>query len=551
MPYEDTPETGRRGNPEQVVASFDDVESSSRFGLVRRSPGFGLLFLATAGSGFGTYIAAVALTLHIERLTGSGVWVAALLIADFLPIVVIGLLLGPLVDRLSRRKLMVVSDLARVGVFVALPFVNSPEALVGLAGVAGIATGFFRPAVYAGLPNLVPDDELTNANSLLQTIETVAWMIGPIVGGLMFAVWGPDVPYAFNAVTFLVSAGLVAAIPERSLRSEESLTRGHWRDVADGLRLVVTSAPLRTVLVVWNIVLIGSAAINVAEVFYAKDSLGAGDVGFGIIVAASGVGLAFGSYLAAPALGKVGLRRHYAGSIALVGVGWGAAALAPSLYVAVPLIIAASAGNGAALICNQILVQRGAPDRYRGRALATIMSSNYALLGLAMAGAGFLTEAYGARVVWVIAGVIFLFASVVTLAMTRWLPVGADDDVLEAHARAAASALVSPEPTPEPVAAPAPPPPALPQVPEVLLPEPEPAPALPALAAVPRDGTARTSLDRIAALMGSTTERTPAVEAHADRQPDGAAKSSLERIASVLEEAERRREAESGRRNAS
>ena len=146
---------------------------------------FRLLFFATAGSSFGTYLAAIVLTVDVYDRTGSGGWVAALLIADFLPIVVIGLTLGPLVDRLSRRRLMIASDLVRVGVFVALPFVDSPAAIVALAGVAGIATGFFRPAVYAGLPNLVPDDELTNANSLLESVENLAWMVGPVVGGLM------------------------------------------------------------------------------------------------------------------------------------------------------------------------------------------------------------------------------------------------------------------------------------------------------------------------------------------------------------------------------
>ena len=183
--------------------------------------------------------------------------------------------------------------------------------------------GFFQAAAFAGLPNLVPDEELTNANSLLQTVETLAWMIGPIVGALMYTAWGPDVPYVVNALTFLVSVALIAGISERKLRSEESLTRGHWRDVADGLRLVVAAPPLRTVLIVWNVVLLGSAAINVAEVFFAKERSTRGDVGFGVIVAASGVGLALGSYLAAPSLGKRGLRRNYAGSIALMGAGWG------------------------------------------------------------------------------------------------------------------------------------------------------------------------------------------------------------------------------------
>src|SRR5688572_4847413 len=152
---------------------------------------------------------------------------------------------------------MVFSDLVRFGVFAALPFVSSPEAIVALAGVAGVATGFFRPAAYAGLPNLVPDEELTNANSLVQTIENLAWMIGPVAGGLMVSAWGPALAYAVNAVTFLVSAALIAGIAERQLRSEESLTSGHWRDVADGVRLVLTAAPLRTVLIVWNVVLLG------------------------------------------------------------------------------------------------------------------------------------------------------------------------------------------------------------------------------------------------------------------------------------------------------
>jgi len=487
-----------------VLASLGAVESNSRLGLVRRSPAFGLLFVATAGSGFGTYLAAIALTVHVYDQTESGVWVAALLIADFLPIVVIGLLLGPLVDRLSRRGLMIVSDLVRVGVFAALVFVDDPATIVALAGVAGIATGFFRPAVYAGLPNLVPDDELTNANSLLQTIETLAWMIGPVLAGLMLTTWSPAVPYAVNAVTFLVSAVLVAMISESKLRSEESLTRGHWRDVSDGIRLVLTSAPLRTVLIVWNVALIGSAAINVAEVVFAKETLDAGNVGFGVLVAASGVGLAVGSFLAAPALGKVGLRRHYVGSIALMGVGAAGAALSPTIWIAVLFVIGAAIGNGAAIVANQLLVQRGAPDRYRGRALATIMSSNYAFLGLAMAAAGVLTDLYGARWVWFGAGVVYLFGALLTFTLTRWLPVlgSADEDVLVAHAEAAASALGPPYPSPEPVTAPEP----------VAAPEP-------------------------------VTLPEPAASAN------GASTEGLERIATLLEEIERRRQVEATRRS--
>jgi predicted MFS family arabinose efflux permease len=290
----------------------------------------------------------------------------------------------------------------------------------------------------------VPDEELTNANSLLQTVETLAWMIGPVVGGVMVASTGSaDLPYTVNAVTFLVSAMLVAMIPEWKLRSEESLTRGHWRDVADGFRLVFTSAPLRTVLIVWNVVLLGSAAINVAEIFFAQDVLHQREIGFGVLVAASGVGLALGSFLAAPALGKVGLRRNYVGSLVLMGVGWGAAALSGSIWLAIAFVIGGAAGNGSVVVCNRLLVQRGAPDQYRGRALATIMSSNYAVVGLAMAAAGVMTDVVGARTVWIAAGCLYLVAAGVALVMTRWLPVAQEDEwsAVEASSESAVAAL--------------------------------------------------------------------------------------------------------------
>lgn len=390
-----------------------------RLSLLRRHSSFRLLFFATAGSAVGTYLAAIALSVDIYDRTGSGKWLAALLIADFLPIVVIGLTLGPLIDRLSRRRLMIVSDVVRAAVFCALPFADSPAAIVALAGVVGVATGFFRPAVYAGLPNLVADDELTEANSVFATVENAAWMIGPVVGGAILALQGPSLAYWVNAATFIVSVAVLARIPARALQSEESLSRGHWRDVRDGMAFVRRSRQLVTVLVVWNIVLLGNAAINVPEVVFAKDSLGAGNVGLGVLVGATGLGLTIGSFFAAPALGRYGLRQVYGGGIVLMSLGYTAASFAPSIWVAAPFAAFATIGNGAALVCNQLLVQRGAPDALRGRALAVLFSTFYTTLGIGMAAAGFLTDVVGGRGMWRIAAVVYIAGAVAALVLAR------------------------------------------------------------------------------------------------------------------------------------
>ena len=244
----------------------------------------------------GSYLAALALSVHVYDETGSGRWLAALLIADFLPIVLIGLALGPLVDRLSRKRLMIASDLVRAATFAVLPFVDEPTAIVAVAAVNGIATGFFRPAVYAGLPNLVSDRDLPQANGLLQTADNFTWAVGALVGGALVAATSPDAAYFVNAVSFVASAFLILRIRESLERPEErEPSHGRWRDIREGLDFALHSRALLTVLLAWSIVGFATAGINVAQVFLAKDAFSAGDFGYGLLVAAVAVGLVVGS----------------------------------------------------------------------------------------------------------------------------------------------------------------------------------------------------------------------------------------------------------------
>ena len=387
--------------------------------LLRDVQSFRLLALATVASAFGTWLAFVALTLDVYDRTQSAVWVSALLIADFLPAIFIGIAAGSLVDRLPRRRLMIASDLVRVAIFAVLPFANGPGAIVVLAAAAGFATGFFRPALYAGLPNLLPDEDLPQANSLLSTIENVAWALGPVLGGLLVAATGPDAAYWINAVTFLVSAALLAGIPDRLLQQAQAAGRGYWRDLADGFNLVKSSRALLTVLAAWNVVMLATAAANVAEVVLAKDSFDAGDFGYGLLVGVTGVGLALGSLFAGSQLEHRALATVYATSIGLVAVGMVGAAAAPDIWIAAVSVSVAGVGNGAAVVCNALLVQRGAPDELRGRAFTLLMSSNYLVLGIGMVAAGPLTNELGARTVWAIGGALAAGAALVGLVLAR------------------------------------------------------------------------------------------------------------------------------------
>jgi dTMP kinase len=377
------------------------------------------LAIATLGSSVGTLLAAIALAIDIKDRTNSGLWVGAVLVVAYLPTVVVGLTLGPLLDRLRRRNLMIGADLLRAAVFCTLPFIDSPGAIVALAAVAGLANGFFRPAVYAGVPNLVPDDELPAANALLQAMENVSWAIGPIIGGLLTAAAGPHTAYWINGVSFLVSSVLISRIPSRMLQSETALTRGHWRDLGDGFLAVVRSRPLLAVLAAWGVACFGIGAANTAEIFLAKNTFHAGDFGYGLIYGAIGGGLVLGSFAGSTLLERIGPARTYAGGLALMALGFGGAAASPDVWVAAACAAVGGAGDGAAIVCNAVLVQRGAADEVRGRALTLVMSATFLATAAANAVAGALLHSVSPRWIWAGAATTYGVAAVVGYVLAR------------------------------------------------------------------------------------------------------------------------------------
>jgi MFS family permease len=394
--------------------------------LLGTAPGFRLLFLATLGSSLGTLLATIALVVDVKDRTDSGPWVSAVMIAEFLPAVAVGLLFGPLLDRLSRRWLMIGSDLVRAGVFCALPFAGSAGAIVALAGIAGLATGFFRPAVYAGLPNLVEEAELARANSLIQTSENISWAVAPVIGGALVAASGPDLAYWVNGASFLVSALLILRIAGGGLQGALATSRGHLHDLGDGFARVVRTRPLLTVLVVWTIVLGAVAAANTAQVFLAKDAFSAGDFGYGLVFGCIGLGLAIGSFGAGTWVENRSVGSVYAASVLVHAIGLGTAGISPNVWVALPCFVLSGIGNGTAVVCNSLLVQRGAADELRGRVFTVIMAVNYAAFGLGFVAAGPLVDRVGPRWIFGGVGIVLAFAAAIAWGLARSVPRAVD-----------------------------------------------------------------------------------------------------------------------------
>ena len=380
-----------------------------------------MLFAATLGSGVGTWMATIALTADVKDRTNSPWWVSALFIVTFLPSVIVGLAAGPLIDRLSRKRLVVASDLVRLGVFAALPFVHTTLAIIVLAAVAGVANSFFRPAVLAGVPNLVGEDDLAHATSLLQATDWAAATLGPVLGGALTGLSGPDVVYWINAATFAFSALLVLRIPSRLLQSEQAITRGHWRDLVEGLSAFRRGSAMFAALFAFGFAMLAIGLINVSEIFLAERALHRGAFGYGLLWAATGLGLVVGSLTS----GWMVERRDVVAVYPLAFLPWAAgilgAALAPNIWVATLAMVVSGFGNGLAFPMTVLIVQQYTADRLRGRAFTVIISAHNAVLGLAMLAAGALVELAGARWTYGLAAALLVSGSVTAFVLTREL----------------------------------------------------------------------------------------------------------------------------------
>jgi MFS family permease len=394
--------------------------------MLRTAPSFRLLFLATLGSGVGTWMATIALTADVTERTHSPWWVSALFIVTFVPAVIVGLVAGPLVDRLSRKRLIIAADIARLGVFVALPFVGSALAIVALAAVAGVANSFFRPAVLAGVPNLIAEEDLAQGTSLLQATDWAATTLGPIIGGVIVSASGPDLVYWINAVTFLISVLLLMRIPARLLQSEQAITRGHWRDLADGFGAFRRSAAMLTVIVAFGFAMLATGLINVSEIFLAERALHRGAFGYGLLWTATGVGLVVGSLVSGALLESRELTDIYPLAFLPWAAGILAAAISQNIWVAALAMVVAGFGNGLTFPMTVLIVQRYTEDRLRGRAFTLIISAHNLLLGIAMVASGALTEVAGPRWTYVVASALLGAGGFAALVLSRGITAEAD-----------------------------------------------------------------------------------------------------------------------------
>ena len=381
------------------------------------------LWVAHGISNLGDWVYAltVAATLS-ERVGGPqlATTLSLLLVAQVAPAAVFGLLLaGPLVDRRSRRGLMISADVARALAVASLLVPDEPTLphFVLVAVALGLFGAAFQPSLMASIPNVVPEGRVVAANAMVGATYHLAVMVGPALGAFLVSTLGPRTVFGLNGLSFALSAGLIAGVrlprPDRSAGPEASPVR----DLVEGMRHVAATPLARAVLVVTGLVMLGAATKAPLEPLYVRDVLVPG-AGFderarvlGLVTTAWGLGMLLGS-AAAPALARRWHReRLFPASIAVVGMAILVVSRTRDFQTVLLAWLFAGAANSVGNVSYESLLQERTPDGLRGRVFA---ASEAVLDGAYLAGAfaaGFLGAWLGAPGAFVVSGTLLLAAA--------------------------------------------------------------------------------------------------------------------------------------------
>ena len=371
--------------------------------LLHYEPQTRAFFGAHAQSSLGTGAGYVALlVLAYDRLESP--WAISLvLLADFLPSMFLGPIFGAAADRWSRRWCAALADVARALAFVSLAFFDGFALTLGLALLAGIGTGLFRPAVMAGLPSLVSPAGLPAATSLYGALADLGFTLGPALAGAGLLLASPETVMLVNGLSFAASAVILTRVPLGGGDRREG-QRSLVREARAGVRSVARMPGLRTVIAGSSVVVLFAGLFNVGELLLAKEELGAGEAGFALLVAVFGLGVVAGSLAGAGSSDPRLLKRRYLVGIGVTGVGFLAAAAAPGITLATIGFVVAGFGNGLLLVHERLLVQVTVGDDLLGRVFGLRDTLDAWAWTIAFASAGLLLVTLDTRVVLGLAG---------------------------------------------------------------------------------------------------------------------------------------------------
>jgi MFS family permease len=351
---------------------------------VTLNPGVIKMAAAQGASALGDAAATVTLTLRLNDTTHSSWLVATLMFVILGPSVVGAPVTGRLVSRFGARSMFVAAAAVQAAAACALAVTSGATPTLALAVVLGAGFAVAQPATLTMLPALTGEDGIVPANSLMQAVDTSAWLAGPLLGAGLLVLGAARVPLLLDAGSFAIAALLIGTIRPASMAGDPSGPPA-GRRLLDGVRYVLQDRPLAGLIAIRAVMALVTAMASIAEVFLARDVLHADALGY----ASLGTG-----FMAASLVGNA-LTQRFSGRITTVvmigvvvaGLGIAATGVAPTITVAIFPYSLAGLAYGMQSTANRSMMQRHVASTVPGDQRADVFAVLVAVaMGVQLAG---------------------------------------------------------------------------------------------------------------------------------------------------------------------
>jgi MFS family permease len=380
------------------------------------------LWLGQVLSAFGDTLHYIALVVLVFELTGRGLAVAGLVAAEVVPVLLLGPVAGVIIDRFSRKGVLIGADLFRA--VLVLTLLSPQGAWHAYLVAAGLAAGnaFFSPTVQAVIPALTSEGQRLAANSVSWSSGRLVQILASAFAGGLIALIGTDAAFAVNAATFVASALLIARLrlPAQAGQVGTGTKRGfggYFGDARAGLSYALRDRFISRLLGVQALASFATGATSAMLVVLAQRHLGLEPEGFAWLIGAIGFGALLG-----PLIPNTFARDYRDAKWLFVpyiirGIGDVLLAVFTPLPVALLILFAYGLNTSTGMVVFSSAVQGGVPDRVRGRVF-TLLDVTWSVMRLLSLGlGGLLVDTVGIRALFWAGGVLLALAGFLGLAL--------------------------------------------------------------------------------------------------------------------------------------
>ena len=363
----------------------------------------------------GDAIALVALYLRLAHGSHASWAIAALSVAAALPLVVLSPIAGFIIDHTPAKRLLILLCLCEGAVCVGIGLWHGRIVTIGLMALLSCFVAFSFPGYSALVPRIAGEENITAANSTMQSVQGIAAVAGPGLGGLLVGLLGQSWPLYFDAISFGLGAiGTVMLVTDRRPAPGVERPKKGERDLGAGMRILFQDGVLRPLVITFVVFLLALVMINVAEVFFITKTLHSSALMYGLVGASFGAGNIVGA-VAASKLKQddVALAKASLVALIVVSIFVGLIGLVEHVGYLYPILVVMGIAVGLLNVAFTTLMTVRTPETQRGRMFA---ASNAAFTSAEILGTvfgGLILTLVAPRTVFQLAGVVTTVVAIV------------------------------------------------------------------------------------------------------------------------------------------